>query len=136
MSELRLVDPAHDGVFVHENAGRKGDVGTAPTFVVPNIQLIEEDSFLIRKKGKASAETLPETLRDLGRIDAYSDNADTGVLDPLLEFLELPELTRAERSPVATVEQIKCRGLTLEALAVKGFACRIGQDEVRQSLSD
>ena len=135
MSELGLVDPAHDGVFVHENAGRKGDVGIAHTLSVPDIQLVEEDSFLIGQKGEAGAETLPETLRDLGRIDAYGDHADTGVLDPLLEFLELPELTRAEQSPVAAVEQIECRGLTLEALAVKGLAGRIGQSEARQSLS-
>ncbi len=135
MSEFRLVNPAHDGVFVHDNAGGKGDVGTAPTLVVPDIQLVEEDSFLIGKKGEAGAEAPAETLRDLGRIDAYGDNADTRVLDPLLEFLELPELTRAEGSPVAAVEQIECCRLTLEALAAKGLAGRIGQSEARQSLS-
>ena len=135
MSELGLVNPVHDGVFVHKNTGRKGYVGTAHTLSVPNIQLVEEDSFLIGQKGEAGAETLPETLQNLGWIDAYGDNADTSVLDPLLEFLELPELTRAERSPATTVEQIERCGLTLEALAAKGLAGRIGQSEARQSLS-
>ena len=135
MSELGLVNPLHDGVFVHKNTGRKGNVGTEHTLTVPNIQLVEEDSFLIGQKREAGSQTLPKTLRDLGWIDAYGDNANTSVLDPLLGFLELPELTRTERSPVTTVEQIECYGLTLEALAAKGLASRIGQSEARQSLS-
>jgi hypothetical protein len=43
------------------------------------------------------------------RVHANCENLHFLGGDPLIKFLELPELRRAKGSPVASIEKVKCR---------------------------
>jgi len=138
MAELGVVNPAHDPVFVNEDARRKRDIFSGTAAPMADVELVDELAVLVGEKGEIGPEFQPEGLRDIRRIDANGENTGVGIRDPRLEFLELPELTRAERSPRAPVEEVeRCFAVEpLEALRVEGPAAGILERKARKRLAD
>lgn len=137
MAELRVVDPAHDPVFVDEDARRKRDIFSGTAAPVADVELVDELAVLVGEKGEISPDLPSEGFRDRRRIDANSENPGIGIRDPRLEFLELPELTRAKRSPGPPVEEVKrCFAVEpLEAFRVEGPATGILEREAWKRLA-
>lgn len=131
MTELGLVNPSHQAVFVHENTSRKSDVFAT---AMSDVELVEELTSLVGEKRELGAEFLTEALRDIRRIDTDRENARVSSGDSILEFLELPELTRAKWSPRAPIEEHE-RRLAVEARRVEELAMRVAEREAGEAIT-
>jgi hypothetical protein len=98
-----------------------------------DIELVEELPALVGEEGELGAEFLPKTFRDFRWVDTDSENACVGSGDSILEFLELPELTRAKRSPRPSIEQNE-RRLAVETRRVEELAVRVAEREAREAV--
>jgi len=138
MAELGVVNPAHDPVFVNEDARRKRDIFSGTAAPMADVELVDELAVLVGEKGEIGPDLPAESFRDRRRIDADSENPRVGIRDPLLKFLELPELTRAERSPRAPVEEVeRCFTVEpLEAFRVEGPAAGILERKAWKRLAE
>ena len=138
MPELGVIDPAHDPVFVDEDTRRKRDILSGTAAPMADFELVDELAVLVGEKGEIGSELPSEGFRDRRRIDANSENAGVGLCDPRLEFLELPELTRAERSPRPPVEEVeRCFAVeTEEAFRVEGPAAGVLERKAWKRLTE
>ena len=120
-------------MFVHENTRGKSDILAVPTTAMSDVELVEELTSLVGEEGELGAELLAKTFRDFRRIDTNRENARIGSGDSILEFLELPELTRAKRSPRAPIEENE-RGLAVETRRVEELAVGVTEGEARKAI--
>lgn len=96
-----------------------------------DVELVQQLAALVRQERKVSAELAAKPLRDVRRVDRDRDDAGLRIAYPLLEFLELPELTRAKRSPRTPVEEIE-HGFAQELFRIYMAAARVGKLEARK----
>ena len=133
VAELSLVNLSHQAMFVHENTRGKSDVLAVPTTAMSDVELVEELTSLVGEEGELGAELPAKTFRDFRRIDTNRENARVGSGDSILEFLELPELTRAKRSARAPIEENE-RRLAVEAHRVEELAVGVTEREAREAI--
>jgi hypothetical protein len=111
VSVRHLIDPANNAVLVHQNGGRERYVFAPVAIDVTYVELIEELTFLIRKKDELGAQTLAQSAGYGRGIHADGEDLDFFRGDAMIKPLELPELRRTERSPIAAIKQIESRAL-------------------------
>ena len=135
MAELGLVDPPHDALPVGQDRGGNRDVLSRVAPALQEVEAAEELPLLVGEEREPGREILAESRRDSGRIRAHRDDADTEIVDPLLEFLELPELTGTEQSEVAPVEDVERRCPSLLDARFEGPAFGIREGELGERVA-
>jgi len=101
---------------------------------VADVELVEKLAFFVGEKRELRAELQAKRLGYLRRVDADGEDAGIGVLETILELLELPELTRAKRSPGASIKKIQ-RGLPENATRLDELSSGASEREIRESIS-
>jgi hypothetical protein len=111
---IRLERPTYRPALVDENLCRERDIVAVMPIAMADVQSVEHLTLGIGKKREVTSQTLSQCFRRVRLIDADGEQLYTLPFDLFVVLCELPELSTAEGSPIATIEDVQGRALALE----------------------